>query len=264
MADQLSALPPKKKAKTGEETSNPTEYAVDDGGEEHKTTASSSSSSCFGCKTEPGVTKCRRGDMCRSNDGGASSSNGVLKWCTSCINSGNVGFMCPVCKEYQCPKCEKKNKKLDRGPAMDISQWADIFRGRRAMIRDDDNDDSRSDESSEVSNNSWHPEADLTLRKKKCQHCEKTVCQLFNTSCYNKCDECGEASCKLCIKKHGEKWLQCESCVDDYCTNADGYNGGFFTFYCTNCKYKGARCDQDDCEGKLEYYEEDEDTFSNC
>ena len=43
MADQLSALPPKKKAKTGEETSNPTEYAVDDGGEKHKTTASSSS-----------------------------------------------------------------------------------------------------------------------------------------------------------------------------------------------------------------------------
>ena len=193
--------------------------------------------------------------MCRSNDGGASSND--VKWCTSCVDSGN-GFMCPVCEQYQCPKCEKKNKRLDR-PAIDISQIEDILRGRRTIITDDNDD--RSDESSSVaSDNSWHPAdcRDWTLRKKKCQHCEKTVCQLFDTSCYNECDKCGEASCKKCIKKHGEKWLQCDGCGDVFCRNADAFTGGFFMFYCTNCKHKGARCDRDDCEGKLEYYEEDE------
>lgn len=248
--DQLSALPPKKKAKTGEGTSNTSEYA------EHKTAASSSSSSsCFGCKAEPGVTKCRRGylseDMCRSNDGCAPSND--VKWCTSCIDSGN-GFMCPVCKEYQCPNCEKKNKRLDR-PAIDISQIEDILSGRRAMIADDNDD--RSDESSVPSDNSWHPEADLTLQKKKCQHCKETVCQLFKTSCYNLCDICGEASCKLCIKKHGEKWLQCEGCLEVHCNNEDEYTGRFFVLYCTNCKHKGSSCEVDDCEGKLDYYEGD-------
>jgi len=234
--DQLSALPPK--------------YA------EHKTAASSSSSSsCFGCKAEHGVTKCRRGylsvDMCRSNDGCAPSND--VKWCTSCIDSGN-GFMCPVCKEYQCPNCEKRNKRLDR-PAIDTSQIEDILSGRRAMIADDNDD--RSDESSVPSDNSWHPEADLTLQKKKCQHCKETVCQLFKTSCYNLCDICGEASCKLCIKKHGEKWLQCEGCLEVHCNNEDGYTGRFFVLYCTNCKHKGSSCEVDDCEGKLDYYEGD-------
>ena len=247
--DQLSALPPKKKAKIGDETP-PSED------EEHKTTASTPSSPCFGCKGKQGVTECRRGcmadNLCCSNDGGASSND--VKWCTSCVDSGN-GFMCPVCEQYQCPKCEKKNKRLDR-PAIDISQIEDILRGRRAIITDDNDD--RSDESSSVaSDNSWHTEADCTLRKKKCQHCEKTVCQLFDTSCYIECDKCGEASCKLCIKKHGEKWLQCESCFDVYCSNADAFTGGYFMFYCTNCKHKGAGCGDSDCEGKLEYYEQD-------
>ena len=243
MADEPSALPPKKKAKIGEETPPSVE--------EHKPTASTSA--CFGCKVKQGVKECRRGDMCRSNDDGA-SSNGV-KWCDSCVDSGN-GFMCPVCKEYQCPKCEKKNRMLDR-PAMDISQIVDILRGRRAIITDDNDD--RSDESSVASDNSWHPEADCTLRKKKCRHCEKTVCQLFNTSCYIECDKCGEASCKLCIKEHGEKWLQCEGCFDVYCSNADALTGGYFIFYCTNCKHKGAGCGDSDCEGKLEYDEQDEE-----
>jgi hypothetical protein len=247
--DQLSALvPPKKKAKTEEGTSNTSENT------EHKNAASSS---CFGCKAEPGVTKCRYGclsvDMCRSNDGGASSND--VKWCTSCVDSGN-GFMCPVCKEYQCPKCEKKNKRLDR-PTMDISQIEDILSGRRAMIADDNDD--KSDESSVPSDNSWDPEQDVTLRKEKCQHCEKTVCQLLDSSCYNLCDICGEASCKLCIKKHGEKWLQCEGCLEDHCNNADAFTGRFFVLYCTNCKHKGAGCGDSDCEGELDYYEEEEE-----
>ncbi len=43
--------------------------------------------------------------------------------------------------------------------------------------------------------------------------------------------------------------------------NADAYTGGFFVYYCTNCKYKGATCEGDGCEGrgKLDYYEEDEE-----
>lgn len=250
MAEQLSAQPPKKKAKTEEETDislprQPPSVV------EHKTTASTSSS-CFGCKVKDGVKECRRGNLCRSIDEGA--SNDDVKWCTSCVASGN-GFMCPVCKEYHCPKCEKKNKKLDL-PTIDISQANDIFEGRRAMIRDDSSDES----SSVVSNNSWHPEADLTLRKKKCQHCQRTVCQLFNTSCYNSCDKCGEASCKECIKQLGEKWLQCETCYENYCcTNADAFTGGFFVYYCTNCKHKGARCEWDDCEERLDYDEQEED-----
>ncbi len=42
--------------------------------------------------------------------------------------------------------------------------------------------------------------------------------------------------------------------------NVDAFTGGFFMYYCTNCKYEGASCDGDDCEGegKLVYYEEEE------
>mmetsp|Transcript_19635 Transcript_19635/g.32184 ORF Transcript_19635/g.32184 Transcript_19635/m.32184 type:complete len:265 (-) Transcript_19635:24-818(-) len=234
MAEQLPALPPKKKAKTEEETLNPSEYSVE-GDHDHDNTSpprppktTAPTSSCFECKGKDGVKKCRRGDLCRSNDDGASNDD-VMKWCTSCVASGE-GFMCPVCKKYQCPKCEKKNKKLDL-PTIDISQAVDIFRGRRVMIRDDNDDksdeSSKSDKNSSVaSNNSWHPEADLTLRKKKCQHCQRTVCQYFDTSCYNSCDECGEASCKECIKQLGEKWLQCESCSENFYTNASAYTEG--------------------------------------
>jgi hypothetical protein len=101
--DQLSALPPKKKAKTGEETSIPSE--------EHKTTAASTSSSCFGCKAEPGVTKCRYGclsvDMCRSNDGGASSND--MKWCTSCIDSGN-GLCVRYARSINVPSVRRRTR----------------------------------------------------------------------------------------------------------------------------------------------------------
>lgn len=209
-----------------------------------------------------GVEECSRGDFCRlKDDGGASTSNDDAKWCTSCVASGK-GFRRPVCKKYHCPKCEKKNKKLDL-PAIDISQAAEIFEGRRALIGDDSDDKSDESSSSVVSDNSWHPEYDLTLRKKKYQHYQRTVCQLFNTSCYNECAKCGEVSCKECIKQLGEKWLQCETCFENFFRGADAYTGSgrFFVHYCTNCKHKSARCEGDECEGdgKLDYYEEDEE-----
>ncbi len=109
---------------------------------EHKTTASTSSSSCVECKVKHGVKECSRGDLCRSKDDDG-ASNDDMKWCTSCVASGK-GFMCPICKEYHCPKCEKKNKKLDRPTVIDIAQAAEIFEGRRAMIGDDRSDESSS------------------------------------------------------------------------------------------------------------------------
>ena len=127
-----------------------------------------------------------------------------MKWCQTCALDSNKGFFCPICKRYQCPKCEKKNSKL-AGPPVDIEVAERIFMGDVAMITSsgtsNENGSGSDTNISVASSNSWHPEADMNVYKKKCQHCERVVCQCFDSSCYKSCAACGEASCNECIKK---------------------------------------------------------------
>ena len=142
---------------------------------------------CIQCNKKPGTIECRR-DVEKSCRQRHKEPYQKIKWCKSCAES-NKGLYCPVCKTYQCPKCDKKNDKLAK-PPIDMEEAMRILRGDVAMISNDVNGDNTSDDSSIASSNSWHPEGDANLYKKQCQHCDMMICRLFDSSCYKSCVAC--------------------------------------------------------------------------
>lgn len=155
---------------------------------------------CEECNKDDGVViQCLRGGVdCRYCVDDDGSIDGRKEPKLRCLDCARKhGRICFVCNKYHCQDCEKYQSDFDH---------------------------------------EWHPEADLDISWRRCQHCKRRACSLFDKTCYLKCQSCRKVSCNICIKEKGEEWTNCQDCEDEAVRQSDVYTGGIFDEYCPKCK----------------------------